>query len=135
MELAQAGMNVVRLNFSHGTHDDHKKVIETIRAVAQKIGYSLPILMDLQGPKIRVGQMKDGSQLVVANSYVTLTPDTTVEGSPEVIPIDYPTLAKDARPGDTILLDDGLFEFRVLKVESDKITAQVINGGVLKSRK
>ncbi len=79
--------------------------------------------------------MKDGAQLIVAKSYVTLTPDITVEGTPDVIPIDYPTLALDARPGDTILLDDGLFEFRVLKVESDKITAQVINGGMLKSRK
>ncbi len=135
MELAQAGMNVVRLNFSHGTHEDHKKVIEIIRAVAQKIGYSLPILMDLQGPKIRVGQMKDGAQTITANAYVTLTPDTSVEGTSEVIPIDYPTLAKDARPGDTILLDDGLFEFRVIKVEDTKVTAQVINGGLLKSRK
>lgn len=135
MELALAGMNVVRLNFSHGTHDDHKKVIEHIRAVAQKIGYSLPILMDLQGPKIRVGHMTDGGQTIVAGEYVSLTPDTEVLGTPSVIPIDYPTLTKDARPGDTILLDDGLFEFRVVKTEGGIVTAQVINGGYLKSRK
>jgi pyruvate kinase len=135
MELALAGMNVVRLNFSHGTHDDHKKVIEHIRAVAQKIGYSLPILMDLQGPKIRVGHMTDGGQTIVAGEYVSLTPDTEVLGTTNLIPIDYPTLTKDARSGDTILLDDGLFEFRVVKTEGGIVTAQVINGGYLKSRK
>jgi pyruvate kinase len=135
MDLAKAGMNVVRLNFSHGTHDDHKKVIEHIRSVAQEIGYSIPILMDLQGPKIRVGHMKDGVQTVTTGDYVTLTPDLDVIGTSTVIPIDYPTLAKDAVPGDTILLDDGLFEFRVIKKDGESITAQVINGGLLKSRK
>lgn len=135
MELALAGMNVVRLNFSHGTHDDHKKVIEHIRAVAQKIGYSLPILMDLQGPKIRVGHMTDGGQNIVAGEYVSLTPDIEILGTSNLIPIDYPTLTKDARSGDTILLDDGLFEFRVVKTEGGIVTAQVVNGGYLKSRK
>lgn len=135
MDLAKAGMNVVRLNFSHGSHEDHKKVIEYIRSVAQEIGYSIPILMDLQGPKIRVGHMKDGVQMVNTGDYVTLTPDLDVIGTETVIPIDYPTLAKDAVPGDTILLDDGLFEFRVVKKDGEAITAQVINGGLLKSRK
>ncbi|MCC5926235.1 MAG: pyruvate kinase [Bacteroidetes bacterium] len=135
MDLAKAGMNVVRLNFSHGTHDDHKKVIEHIRSVAQEIGYSIPILMDLQGPKIRVGHMLDGVQTVTAGDYVTLTPDLDVIGTSTIIPIDYPTLAKDAVPGDTILLDDGLFEFRVVKKDGGAVTAQVINGGLLKSRK
>lgn len=135
MELALAGMNVVRLNFSHGTHDDHRKVIEHIRAVAQKIGYSLPILMDLQGPKIRVGHMTDGGQNIVTGEYVSLTPDIEILGTSNLIPIDYPTLTKDARSGDTILLDDGLFEFRVVKTEGGIVTAQVVNGGYLKSRK
>lgn len=135
LELALAGMNVVRLNFSHGTHEDHKKVIDHIRAVSQKIGYSLPVLMDLQGPKIRVGHMEDGVQTIVAGEYVTLTPDTEILGTSSLIPIDYPTLTKDARPGDTILLDDGLFEFRVVKTDGEIVTAQVINGGFLKSRK
>lgn len=135
MDLANAGMNVVRLNFSHGTHDDHRKVIEHIRSVAQEIGYSIPILMDLQGPKIRVGHMKEGVQTIVAGDYVTLTPDLDVIGTSTTVPIDYPTLAKDAVPGDVILLDDGLFEFRVVKNDGEAITAQVINGGQLKSRK
>lgn len=135
LELVHAGMNVVRLNFSHGTHEDHRKVIEIIREVAKQVGYSIPILMDLQGPKIRVGQMGDGGQIIVAGEYVTLTPNLDVLGTPSIIPIDYPTLAKDARAEDTILLDDGLFEFRVIKNDGASVTAQVINGGLLKSRK
>lgn len=79
--------------------------------------------------------MADGVQTIVAGEYVTLTPNLDVLGTPTVIPIDYPTLAIDARPGDTILLDDGLFEFRVVKVDDGAVTAQVINGGQLKSRK
>ncbi len=127
-------MNVARLNFSHGTHEDHQKVIDMIRATARKFKYSIPILMDLQGPKIRVGQMKDGAQPVETGSYVTLTPDD-VEGSSSLIPIDYEFLAKDATEGDSILLDDGLLEFKIVKVENGEITARVINGGLLKSRK
>ncbi len=132
--LVKSGMNVARLNFSHGTHEDHQKVIDMIRATARKFKYSIPILMDLQGPKIRVGQMKDGAQPVETGSYVTLTPDD-VEGSSSLIPIDYEFLAKDATEGDSILLDDGLLEFKIVKVENGEITARVINGGLLKSRK
>ncbi|MCH8557973.1 MAG: pyruvate kinase [Balneolia bacterium] len=132
--LVKSGMNVARLNFSHGTHEDHQKVIDMIRATARKYKYSIPILMDLQGPKIRVGQMKDGGQPVETGSYVTLTPED-VEGSSSLIPIDYEFLAKDAQEGDSILLDDGLLEFKIVKVENGEITARVINGGLLKSRK
>jgi pyruvate kinase len=135
LELANAGMNVVRLNFSHGTHEDHRKVIEHIREVSKTLQYSIPILMDLQGPKIRVGQMTDGAQIITTGDYVTLTPDLKVQGTSKIIPIDYPTLAKEAKEGDVILLDDGLFEFKVLKTDGDKVDALVINGGLLKSRK
>jgi pyruvate kinase len=135
LELAQAGMNVVRLNFSHGTHEDHRKVIEHIREVSKHIQYSIPILMDLQGPKIRVGQMTDGAQTVDTGSVVTLTPDLSVMGTSSVIPIDYKTLGSEAKEGDTILLDDGLFEFKVLKTNGHDVQARVVNGGLLKSRK
>jgi pyruvate kinase len=135
MELVRAGMNVVRLNFSHGTHEDHRVVIGHIRSVAKELRYSIPILMDLQGPKIRVGHMLDGVQKIVAGDYITLTPDLDTIGTSKIIPIDYPLLGKDATPGDTILLDDGLFEFRVIKTDGNAVTAQVINGGQLKSRK
>ncbi len=132
--LFKAGMNMARLNFSHGTHEDHAKVVELIRATARKFKYSVPILMDLQGPKIRVGQMKDGGQVVETGSYLTLTPEDVI-GSSELVPIDYEFLANDARDGDTILLDDGLLEFKIVKAGTSKITARVVNGGLLKSRK
>lgn len=133
-QLIRNGMNVVRLNFSHGDHDVHAKNISTIREISDKLGVSVPILMDLQGPKIRVGRMKDGGAVLKTHSYVKLTPDD-VEGNAEIIPIDYPNLAQDVLVGNTILMDDGLFELKIVKVDKHDITARVINGGFLKPRK
>jgi pyruvate kinase len=132
--LFKSGMNMARLNFSHGTHEDHLKVIEMIRSVSRKYKYSIPILMDLQGPKIRVGKMLDGAQVIKTGDYVTLTPDDVV-GTSELVPIDYEFLAKDAREGDVILLDDGLMELKIVKTGEEKIVAHVVNGGLLKTRK
>lgn len=134
-KLLKCGMNVARLNFSHGSHDDHLQVIKHIRSVAGKYGYAIPILMDLQGPKIRVGTMKDGGQLLENGKYITLTPEKNVIGTSQVVPIDYEYLDKDAREGDIILLDDGLLEFRIVKTDNGVITARVVVGGMLKSRK
>lgn len=133
-ELVDAGMDVVRLNFSHGSHAEHKKVIEHIRQVSDELKVNISILMDLQGPKIRVGLMKDGSQFIETGQYVNLTPED-IEGNQSIIPIDYPYLFKDAKEGDTILMDDGLLEFRIIKVEESGITARCEAGGELKSRK
>lgn len=133
-QLIRGGMNVVRLNFSHGTHDIHKKNIDTIRLLSDKFGVNIPILMDLQGPKIRVGQMKGEGAQLRDHSYVKLTPDE-VEGDDKIIPIDYPNLAQDVKAGNTILVDDGLMELRIVKISGDEITARVINGGFLKPRK
>ncbi len=133
-QLIAGGMNVARLNFSHGSHEDHKKVITLLREVADEMNVSLPILMDLQGPKIRVGQMKDGAQQIEAGKYVNLTAEDVV-GNHDIVPIDYPYLFKDAREGDTILMDDGLLEFKIVKIEKNEITARCEVGGLLKSRK
>ncbi len=132
--LIRSGMNVVRLNFSHGTHDVHKKNIENIREISEKLGVTVPILMDLQGPKIRVGRMKGEGAMLETHSYVKLTPDD-VEGDHEIIPIDYPNLAQDVKQGNTILMDDGLMELKIVKISDGDITARVINGGFLKPRK
>lgn len=132
--LVKCGMNMARLNFSHGSHEDHLKVITMIRETARKFKYSIPILMDLQGPKIRVGELEGGAVELETGSYVTLTPEK-VSGNAEVIPIDYEFLADDAREGDIILLDDGLLEFRIVKISDGKITARVVVGGLLKTRK
>ncbi|MDI6401621.1 pyruvate kinase [Balneolaceae bacterium ANBcel3] len=133
-QLILSGMNVVRLNFSHGDHEIHEKNIRNIRELSRKHNVSIPILMDLQGPKIRVGRMKNGGAQLVEDSYVKLTPED-VEGDHEVIPIDYPNLSHDVKQGNTILLDDGLMELRIVKFEKDAIIARVINGGFLKPRK
>ncbi|MCC5907218.1 MAG: pyruvate kinase [Balneolaceae bacterium] len=132
--LYRAGMNVVRINFSHGSHEDHKRTIGYVRKVASKYQYSIPVLMDLQGPKIRVGQMKDGGQIIEAGNLVTITPED-VEGSSSVIPIDYPNLVDDAKEGNQILIDDGLLELRIIKKNASELTAKVVVGGMLKSRK
>ncbi|TVQ65857.1 MAG: pyruvate kinase [Balneolaceae bacterium] len=133
-KLLRAGMNVVRINFSHGSHEDHKRTIDYVRKVARKYRYSIPILMDLQGPKIRVGNMKDGGQMIREGSMIKITTDDVV-GDSEVIPIDYPDLISDATEGNQILLDDGLLEFRVIKKSETYLTAKVVVGGLLKSRK
>lgn len=133
-QLMLNGMNMARLNFSHGSHEDHKKVIEAIREVSKEHQYGLPILMDLQGPKIRVGQMKDGGQQIETGSEIILTPEDVL-GDATTIPIDYESLAEDAQVGDTILLDDGLLEFRIIKLDGGLVKAKVIVGGFLKPRK
>ncbi len=132
--MYRAGMNVVRINFSHGSHEDHKRTIGYVREVAKKYQYSLPVLMDLQGPKIRVGQMKDGGQVIAEGQIVKITPEEVV-GNSEIIPIDYPGLVDDAREGNQILVDDGLLELRIVKKHDRELTAKVIVGGMLKSRK
>lgn len=133
-QLYLAGMNVVRINFSHGSHSDHKKTIGYVREVAKKHQYSIPVLMDLQGPKIRVGTMKDGGQVIEQDSMVTLT-NEDIEGDDNLIPIDYPFLSEDAKEGNQILIDDGLLELKIVKKEGRKLIARVVVGGLLKSRK
>lgn len=133
-KLYRVGMNVVRINFSHGTHEDHERTIGFVREVARKYQYSLPVLMDLQGPKIRVGQMKDGGQQLQEGKLVKITPDE-VEGSSEIIPIDYSGLVNDAKEGNQILVDDGLLELKIIKKHERELTAKVVVGGLLKSRK
>jgi len=128
------GMNVARVNFSHGTHQDHAKVIKYIRKAAKKYKYSVPVLMDLQGPKIRVGQMKDGAQELKTGSSIKITAED-VEGTSKVVPIDYKGLIREAEEGNTILLDDGLLEFKVTAQLPDSLEAKVVVGGTLKSRK
>ena len=133
-KLFFAGMNVARINFSHGSYDDHSKSIDIIRKIAGKHQYSIPVLMDLQGPKIRIGKMKDGGQLVEENSIITLTTNG-ITGDAETIPIDYENLAQDAVVGDQILIDDGLLELKIVKKSEKDLKAKVIVGGMLKSRK
>jgi len=133
-QLLLHGMNVARVNFSHGSHKDHEKVIKFIRKVAKTHKYSVPVLMDLQGPKIRVGTMRNGGQVLKTGSTISITGEE-IEGTPTKIPIDYSNLVKEAEVGNTILLDDGLLEFEIISKSENELKAKVIVGGLLKSRK
>lgn len=134
-EAIQAGMNVARLNFSHGTHQDHLDVIQNLRQLTRELHAPVTILQDLQGPKIRVGKFAGGSIELIEGEKVRMTMKAVV-GGPGLIPSDFPELAKSVRPGNRILLDDGLLEIKVLSVPSeDEIEAEVIYGGTLRDRK
>ncbi|PYV85520.1 MAG: pyruvate kinase [Acidobacteria bacterium] len=129
--LMQAGMDVARLNFSHGSHEDHAKVIETLRRTATSEGRTICILQDLQGPKIRTGALT-GHQPVTLESGARVTITTReVEGTADLISTTFKDLPREMQPGSRILLCDGRIELRVLKVEGQDIECEIINGGTL----
>lgn len=132
--LITSGMDVARLNFSHGTHEDHLSVIQNIRKASEEFNAPIAILQDLQGPKIRVGKMKDGAMELKPGSHVVISTVATL-GENGVIPTDFKTLPQDAKPGSRILLDDGLIELKVLKVQGAEVHCEVVYGGMLKDRK
>ncbi|MBE9138440.1 pyruvate kinase [Nodosilinea sp. LEGE 07088] len=134
-QMIDAGMNVARLNFSHGSYDDHARMIALLREVAQEHDTPITLLQDLQGPKIRVGQLSNGPVALQEDTTLDLVPLDQVEAIPGSIGIDYPYLAEEAEPGMQILLDDGLLELKVEAVSDAKVTCRVIQGGLLKSRK
>jgi pyruvate kinase len=129
-----SGMNVARLNFSHGTHEVHQSVIENLRSLSQQWNAPVSILQDLQGPKIRVGRFEDGKIQLEDGAKVTMTIDE-VQGRPGLIPVDFKALPTTVTEGQKILLDDGLIELRVLSKTFTQIECEVVFGGVLKDRK
>jgi pyruvate kinase len=133
-QLVSSGMNVARLNLSHGTHNEHRKAIETIRASAKKKDRPVAVMLDLKGLKIRVGSLKGGSVNLKSGSTVTFT-SRNIKGDDRLIPILYSRLAKDLNAGDRIFIDDGLLQFRVLSKEKGRLAAKVVEGGLLKERK
>ena len=132
--LIGAGMNVARLNFSHGTHDDHRRMIETVREEAEAAGRVVPILLDLQGPKIRLGIVEDGAEIAIGNRLV-LTCDDVECGTADRVHVSYPALADEVSTGNRILLDDGNLELAVMHVEGADVHTEVVVGGPLRSRK
>ncbi|MEC4895613.1 MAG: pyruvate kinase [Oscillatoria sp. PMC 1051.18] len=135
-QLVIAGMNVARLNFSHGRYQDYVRIIEEIRSLEAELDTPITILQDLQGPKIRVGQLpKEGINLEKGKT-ITLVPQAeNDEESSEAISIDYPYLAQEATLGTQILLDDGRLELMVEDVTENALKCRVIVGGILTSRK
>jgi pyruvate kinase len=134
-KLLLAGMNVARLNFSHGKYEDHVERIQRLRSASEELDLPLMLLQDLQGPKIRVGDLPESGILLNPGESLTLVPVEEDQGKPNTVGIDYPYVAEEAEPGTQVLLDDGLLELRVEKVEGKAVQCQVIKGGVLKSHK
>jgi pyruvate kinase len=130
-DLLRLGMDVARLNFSHGTHAEHARNIARLRRAARREHRTVCILADLQGPKIRTGPLKGHTSVTLeTGSRVIITP-RDVLGTEKLISTTFPTLAKDVEPGSRILLSDGLIELRVTAVQDDDVECEVINGGVL----
>lgn len=132
--LANAGANVFRLNFSHGKHEDHAKVVKLIREINQENKMNLGILQDLQGPKIRVGEMENGGVQISPGQKITITNEAVI-GNAELVSTVYKNLPYDVKSGDRILIDDGNIELAVNNTDGKNVRCVVIHGGVLKSRK
>ncbi|HEX8299346.1 MAG TPA: pyruvate kinase [Rubricoccaceae bacterium] len=133
--LIGAGMDVARLNFSHGSHDDHRRMIEVVRDEAKRAGRLVPILQDLQGPKIRLGIVAEGGVLIHKGSRLVLTSEPVAAGTAERVHVSYDALADEVTVGGRILIDDGYIEVSVTKVDGPDVHTEVLVGGVLKSNK
>ncbi len=133
VELVHAGMDIARLNFSHGTHTDHKSRIDMVREASKITGKQIAILQDLQGPKIRIGDLEKTVLLKQGDRFTITTKD--ILGTFDRVSTSYKEIAKDVRPGDRILMDDGLLEVRVLEKSDTDVVTEVVIGGLLKSKK
>jgi pyruvate kinase len=135
LELVKVGVNVFRLNFSHGNHEDKAQVIEHIRNINKTEPYNIAILGDLQGPKLRVGEIENNALPVVAGDILTFTNEKCV-GTLEKIYVSYPNLAGDVKIGNIILIDDGKLEVRVVNImKNGDVKVEVTLGGILSSKK
>jgi pyruvate kinase len=132
--LIRAGMNVARLNFSHGDHATHAARIERVRRLARAENAAIALLADLQGPKIRIGEVAGGSAQLDAGATLTLTA-RPVPGNAEAVHVDFPGLAQAVHPGDRILLDDGLIELAVESSKDSDVVTRVVTGGELSPHK
>ena len=132
--LINAGVNVFRLNFSHGTHDSHRESIAKIRTAEKNVGREVAILQDLCGPKIRVGKMQN-DKIELKSGQETVVTSKEVLGTPEKFQTQYEELPKDVKPGERILLDDGALELEVVSASGDEIRTRVVRGGFLKNHK
>lgn len=135
LELVKAGVNVFRLNFSHGTHEDKKAVIENISKIIKSEPYNISILADLQGPKLRVGELEGGKIELVSGQEIIFTTEKMV-GTAEKVYVSYPNLSTDVKPGERIFLDDGKMELKVEKILNAKeVLMSVTLGGILLPKK
>ena len=135
LAMIKAGVNVCRLNFSHGKPEDHKVVIDLIREINEQYKTNVGILADLQGPKIRIGLVKDGGIHLVNGTHIKITTHECI-GNDEQIYITYDTFPQDVQANEIILLDDGKLQLRVIETNKiDTVICEVVHGGILTSRK
>ena len=132
--LVNAGMDVARLNFSHGEHEDHAQNYRWVREASDATGHAVGILADLQGPKIRLGRFKEGSTYWADGEIVRITVDD-VEGTHDRVSTTYKNLADDARPGDRLLVDDGKVGLECIEVDGNDVVCRVIEGGPVSNNK
>jgi len=132
--MIEAGLDVVRMNFSHGTADEHRKRVELVRTLARRAGRAVGVLVDLQGPKIRIGRFKDGKITLAAGAKFVLDAECTL-GDQHAVGLDYRNLPNDVRTGDTLLLDDGRIVLGVSSVRGLRINTVVEQGGPLSNNK
>lgn len=136
-QLMEAGMNVARLNFSHGDFEEHGARIKNIREAAKKTGKTVAILLDTKGPEIRTGTLKDGQAYLEKGATVHVSMDASIEGTADRISVTYPDLINDVHVGSKLLLDDGLIELEVTEILKDKseLKTTALNSGLLKNKK
>lgn len=134
LELVKAGMNVARMNMSHGDHADHEKNYQWVREATDETGRAVGILADLQGPKIRLGRFIDGATVWENGEIVRITVDD-IEGTHDRVSTTYKNLAKDAKPGDRLLVDDGKVALRCVEVDGNDVVCEVVEGGPVSNNK
>src|SRR5512140_2783766 len=136
-KLLEHGLDVARLNFSHGQHEDHAQVLDRLRAASRHLGKAVGVLQDLQGPKIRTGPLRAGRAGVTLEpgAEIVITTEGELAGDERLVSTTYPHLAEDVRPGDRLLIDDGLIELRVLASDGVRARAEVVEGGWLGEHK
>ena len=132
--LIEAGMDVARLNFSHGSHDQHRALFRAVRQSANTVNRPIAVLADLQGPKIRLGGFEGGSATLETGAEFTLTTENVV-GTARRASTTYAALPRDVKPGDTVRLDDGAVTLEVIAVERHDVRTRVVEGGVLSDHK
>ncbi|MDW7680956.1 MAG: pyruvate kinase, partial [bacterium] len=133
-QLIEAGMDVARLNFSHGSHDDHARLAKIIQETAGELNKPVAILQDLQGPKLRVGKMKNGSVMLKTGAKIKISIHDII-GDETTISTSYEQLSQDVKPGDSILLNDGLIRLKVDETSEEHVNCTIEEGGILSDHK
>lgn len=131
--MLKAGMNIARLNLAHGELDDHRVRILAVREAARKLNVPVSILLDIKGPEIRTGLLQESSYMLQSGEFLTLTTEQII-GNASRISVSY-DLAKDVKVGSRIMIDDGLIELEVVRIEGTEVVCVILNGGIIKSRK